>query len=244
MQSVVERAIKSIKYAYELRTVLFPRPVFDAIVVLVPYDYDCGETANAIIRALPHSYINQNVYVVNVLGHHSCEALNNGMEILATLGMDYAIVLSNKALQTLTSGTIEAMLEAFNKGAKIIGVAIDELQDVVLEGRVQNTFAGWDVRALRGVGGFDSEKGVEEVSSTVRLIRRHGPCIAVLDPEEKPALHIRESADGKAHHEEVLTTKIARSTRSSACQCRFQVHQGRYHSWLSTLGLILSPGYT
>ncbi len=207
--SVVERAVKSITVAYGLR--FWPLvPVFGAIVVLVPCDHDCKKTANAILRTLPHYYIDQNVYVVEVLGHHSCGALNDGMDILATLGMDYSVVVSNKAIESLTADTMEVMTEAFEKGAKAVGVAVDELQGAVLTGRIQNTFSGWDIKALREIGGFDSEIGVEEIAPTVRLIQKYGPCIAVLHPHDVPPLDIRKSAEGEARHAEVMNTKIER----------------------------------
>lgn len=206
---VAARAIKSIEHA---------RSLYDdsgdlmigKIVVLIPADYDCGETAFAIIQALPVSVPEDEVFVIEVLGHHSCGALNHGVEVLSTLGVEYAVIISNKAIEALTTDTMVAMSEALDNGAKVVGVAVDELQEIVLEGRIQNTFAGWDIRALLDVGGFDSENGVEEFSPTVRLILEHGPCIAVLDPTDKPALDIRKSADGKARHEEVMTTKRKR----------------------------------
>jgi len=206
---VVRRAVKSITRAHDLRG-KNGEPVFEAVIVLVPEEHDYGGTANAIIRALPADYIEQRAYVLEVSGHHSCEALNEGIEILANMEVDYAVILSNKAIRALTSNVLEAMLEAFAKGAKVVGVAVDELREFVLEGRIQNTFAGWDIKALQEVGGFDSETGVEEISPTVRLVREYGPCIAVLDPHEKPALDIRKTDDGHARHNEVMTTKLTR----------------------------------
>lgn len=206
---VVVRAIKSIEHARSLRDD-FGDLMIGQIVVLVPGDYDCGKTADAIIRALTISGIARGVDVMEPDGHHSCGVLNAGMTTLPIWGMKRAIIISNKAIEALTTGTIEAMLTAFDRGAKVVGVAVDELQGVVLEGRVQNTFAGWDVPALLAVGGFDSEKGVEEISPIVRLIRQHGQCVAIIDPKEKPALDIRKTADGDARHQEVMTTKITR----------------------------------
>lgn len=205
---VVARAIKSIEHASGLRNE-DGRPLFVDIVVVVPREYDCGYTAGAILKELPSSLLRR-VSAFEVPGHHSCRALNGGIDVLASLGVDYAIIISNKAIEALTASTVKAVLEALDKGAKVVGVAIDELQDVVLEGRIQNTFSGWDVQALLAVGGFDSEKGVEEVAPTVRLIRKYGPCIAVLNPNKKLALDIRKTADGDARHKEVMTTKLER----------------------------------
>lgn len=207
---VVARARKSIAHANSLH---YPdgEAIFQAIVVLVPQDYDCGGTSRALLKEI-NFFEDCDVcpLVQEASGYHSCGALNVGITILDLSSFDYAVIISNKAIQSLTTETMEAMLEAFDRGAKVVGVAVDELQDVVLEGRIQNTFSGWDVQALVGVGGFDSEKDVEEVSPTVRLIFEHGPCIAVLDPTDKTALDIRKSADGKDRHKEVMTTKLAR----------------------------------
>lgn len=208
VSGVVARAVRSVTHASSLID-LNGEAIFHTIMVLVPRDYDCGGAAKALKKELK-LFEDCDPYIVSleVYGHHSCEALNRGIELCEYL--EYAVIASNKAIQALTIESITAMRYAFDQGAKVVGVSVEELQEVILDGRVQNTFAGWNVRALREVGGFDSEKGVEEVSPTVRLIRRYGPCIAVLDPKEKPTLDIRKSADGKARHDEVMMTKIAR----------------------------------
>lgn len=213
--SVVERALKSIEHASKLRDRGY-RTLFSSILVLVPRDYDCGLTADLIREQIARRDFSTRVMVAKTDGHHSCGTLNSGINFLESReNLDYAVIISNKAIEALTVETMESMLEAFDRDAKVVGVAVDELQDVVLEGRIQNTFSGWDIQALRDVGGFDSEKGVEEISPTVRLIRQYGPCVAVLDSKEKPALDIRQSADGKARHEEVMTTKLARQQKEA-----------------------------
>lgn len=206
---VVARAVKSVARASTLLD-SNGEEIFSAIIVLVPQDYDCGETAKALKKELKlFEDCAPSVVSLEVSGHHSCGVLNQGVAALDGL-VDYAVIISNKAIQALTADIMEAMLEAFDNGARVVGVAVDELQDIVREGRIQNTFAGWDVLAFGDVGGFDSEKGVEEISPTVCLIRQHGPCIAVLDPVEKPTLDIRKTADGDARHKEVMNTKLAR----------------------------------
>lgn len=205
---VVARAQKSIAHANSL---YYPdgEAIFQAIVVLVPRDYDCGET----YRALPKEInlfedCDVSTLVQEASGHHSCGALNVGITILDLSSFDYAVIISNKAIEALTTDTMVAMLEAFDKGAKVVGVAVDELQDVVLGGRVQNTFAGWDIKALRDVGGFDSETTVEEIAPSVRLICEHGPCIAILNPKLKPTLNIRQTAEARLHHDEIISKKL------------------------------------
>lgn len=205
---VVARAIKSVTHASNLIG-QDGEAVFQTVVVLIPRDYDCGLTARALQKELKlFEDCGVNVAELEAYGHHSSGALNNAVTVLDSYSFDRVVMVSNKAIQALTARSVEAMIEAFDRGAKVVGVAVDELQNVVLEGRIQNTFAGWDVPALLAVGGFDSEKGVEEISPIVRLIRQYGQCVAIIDPKEKPALDIRKTTDGDARHQEVMTTKI------------------------------------
>ena len=206
---VVDRAVKSIRHASGLRD-KNGEQIFTSIVVLIPREYDCGFTGRAILRQLETSLILRMVAVFEVAGHHSCGGLNHGIKLLGDIGIDCAVIISNKAINALTVRNMNAMLEAFDKGAKVVGVGVDELQNAVLDGRIQNTFAGWDIKALGEVGGFDSEIGVEEIAPTVRMIRKYGPCIATIDPGVMPALDIRKTADGEARHAMVMNTKIER----------------------------------
>lgn len=206
---IVARAVKSINHATSLLRE-DGEPVFAAILVVVPGDYDCGITTRSILNALPTNHCSQHVYVIEVPGHHSCEALNEGIDIFESMNIDYAVILSNKAIKSCTVGIIDAMIDSFSRGAKVVGVAIDELKDFVFEGRVQNTFSGWSVTALRTVGGFSSQAGVEEVTPTVRLLWTYDKCIAVLVPTEVRTLDVRQTPDGRARHEEVMTTKLTR----------------------------------
>jgi len=178
---VVSRALKSIEHACSLRDKNGER-IFSRVAVIVPRDHDCGHTRWEIVRALPISELFQPALIRDVPGHHSCGALNEGIVILDSFNIDYAVIISNKAIKALTVPVVEAIIEAFAKGAKVVGVAVDELQEFVLEGRIQNTFAGWDVRALREVGGFDSLAGVEEVIPLARLVETFGPCVAPIEP--------------------------------------------------------------
>lgn len=207
---VVARAVKSIRHASGLCD-KNGEQVFTSIIVLIPREYDRGYTGRAILRQLETSLILHMVAVFEVAGHHSCGVLNHGIKLLDDIGIDFAAIVSNKAIEALTVDNVEAMLEAFDKGAKVVGVAVaDELQNAVLDGRIQNTFAGWDIKALREIGGFDSEIGIEEIAPTVRMIHKYGPCIATILPGSMPVLDIRRTADGEARHAAVMNTKIER----------------------------------
>ncbi len=208
-EDVAKRAIKSVKNAYHL----FDESgnhIFEQIVVLVPRDYDCGDTALLIREKLLQERLTDRTVVSSPQGHHSCGVLNAGIEILESEGVGYAVIISNKAIAALNHSVMRAIAAAFEEGAKVVGVAVDELQDVVIAGRVQNTFAAWDIQTLIDVGGFDSENGEEEIAPSIQLVRKYGQCIAALVPSEVIVLDIRKSPDGVARHHEVMTTKATR----------------------------------
>lgn len=211
---VVSRAIKSIKQAQSLFNTendLMLSPV----LVLVPSDRDCGLTVGAITLALADCSF-ENVFVVSASGNASSEVLNYGVEILTTFGIRHVVILSNKAIDTLTVPVLENILSFLNMGIKYVGVATGSLKDIVAKGRIQNTCAAWEMEALQKVGGFDSEIGVEEIAPTIRLIRRYGPCGAIVFPQEETSLDIRKSAEGASSHAKIMDTKISR--QKSECE--------------------------
>jgi len=200
VNKTVNRAIKNIQLAIDANC-------FSEILVLIPSDYDCGETSSQLKSKL--SELNQR-YIINItsaFGHHSCEALNRAIERFHPTINKVAIV-SGKAIPYITKQTMLAVNEAFKKGAAVVGVATAELEKFVLSGRVQNTFAIWSLPEFLLLGGFKTEIGVEEIDPLVGLVQKYGKCIAILDPEEKPELNIRKSADGITRHNEVMKTKL------------------------------------
>ncbi len=209
VSGVVERAIASIRRADEMRDEE-GNAQFGQIVVIVPRDYDCSSTAELIRKHMDFIVPNSRVAVIEPKGHHSCGALNAGVDLLWDACYKRVVIISNKTIVALTAPAMTAISAAFQEGAKVVGVAVDELGDIVRQGRVQNTFAAWDIKALVGVGVFDSDGGVEEIAPSIRLVRKYGQCIAVLIPSEIPVLDIRQSQDGVARHREVMVTKIAR----------------------------------
>ena len=206
---VVDRAVESIKRASRLQK--DGKPIFDQMVILVPSNYDCSITADAIRRELEMFQIPR-VMILEAEGDHASDVLNVGTDLLLGYGIDHAVIASNKAINALTVENMSAIIRAFDKGAKAVGVAIYELQDIILQGRLQNTFCCWDIKALQAVGGFDSKIAVEEIAPIVRLIREYGPCIAVIVPSQMPSLAIRRSAEGIARYKAVTGTKTTRQT--------------------------------
>jgi hypothetical protein len=188
---------------------IYGEPAFDRVLFVVPKDYDCGRTAGAIGAKLFGTVVPYDV--IEVSGHHSSGALNEALAYVRDqLHMSHVLIMSGKAVSYLTEPTLEAMDDAFALGAQVVGVEVDELAEIVREGRVQNTFCGWEVNPLLDVGAFDSTNGVEEIAPTVKLIREYGPCVAVIKPSGDEELDILKSDTAITRHREVMETKAAR----------------------------------
>ncbi len=185
--------------------------VFSRIDILVWADSefkesDCGETAETLKKVISF----ENVFVHNVeQGDLFCSLLNQGIFIQTRNGIDYSMIISPEAESYFNNKTVGDMIEAVQKGALATGVAIDELADSVMEGRLANTFAMWNNKALRTVRGFDllaakskddnsapclkswnedngftsyPLAGVEEVIPLAKMVELYGPCIAPILP--------------------------------------------------------------
>jgi hypothetical protein len=143
-----------------------------------------------------------------------CGILNYGVVSQLTKRIRYSCIMSPEAIDYLTTENLTAMIGAFNNDVAVAGLAINELTESILEGRIANTFAIWDNRALMSVGGFDlraakprddrtahylrgwhAEKGdvfyhlagCEEVIPLARLVDLLGPCIAPILPADQTA---------------------------------------------------------
>lgn len=196
------------------------QPIVRRIEVLVPRDesyadVDCGETAAALRAAIESlDWANGRVFVSEVRhGDLFCGILNYGMARLLRAGCDYGIVASKEAGSYFNQETAETMVRAAEAGARAIGLAITELEQSIMEGRIANTMAMWHIESLMQVGGFDLKSakpkknnltahkvqawdksreeplwaydlaGVEEIIPLVRLVQTFGPCIATLLPQ-------------------------------------------------------------
>ncbi len=202
----VERAMKN---ARQFLAVSKEFPALRRLLLLVPIDHDCGHTHQALFdEGIVDEGMSNQVEAYEFYGHHSCEVLNEGLCRLFS-NVTHALIVSGKAMSYLTAQNLQAIDDAFANGAKVAGLAVDELRDTVLSGRIQNTFAAWDIKALQGVGVFDSKDGVEEIAPLIRLARKYGKCIAPIDVG-KGELNIQDSQTARARHEEVMRTKTAR----------------------------------
>ncbi len=170
---------------------------------------DCGLTAPELKKLF---WGDKKVRISEVRrGDLFCGLLNYGLALQRQANIDYSFIISPDAAGYITQRNIDKMIEGICAGAAVVGLAINELKESVLEGRVANTFAIWNNFALDVVGNFDltsakpvdertarylrgwDEKegdkwypiaGVEEVVPLARLVDYYGQCIAAVLPEQ------------------------------------------------------------
>jgi hypothetical protein len=117
-------------------------------------DCDCGETASALRIALaPY----RKKVIVSEISHGDiyCTALNHAIGLQMEDRISYSIILSTSVRSYFNAPTLEKMFEAAEKGARVVGVALEELTDSIREGLIANTFAMWHLPSLSDVGLFD-----------------------------------------------------------------------------------------
>jgi hypothetical protein len=190
------------------------------VQILIPRDeryadVDCGETADALRKALRFDdWAHGRVFVAEVQkGDIFCGVLNLGMSLLAEQKCAYGIVASKEAGSYFNGDTAATMVKAAEDGALAIGIAISELTESVMQGRIANTLGMWEIRSLQQVGGFDLKSakpkkdavishkvrawndsrevpswsydlaGVEEIIPLCRLVDTFGECIAPILPQ-------------------------------------------------------------
>jgi hypothetical protein len=222
-EEVSGRVDRAVGYARQVAKIRGIIPQVGKLIFLVPSEHDCGQTADA-LRARLFGEDAQETIVLETSGHHSCETLNEGVAESERLGVTHAIIVSGKAMGYFTPEILRSVDDMFGTvKLHVVGVATDELRDIVLAGRVQNTFAVWDIDALNEVGGFDAKNGVEEIAPLVRLCQlgKHRR-IGVISPPGG-TLDIADSETARARHAEVMKTKIARQYD----ECQRLGRQGR-----------------
>lgn len=194
----------------------FGRRFLKTIDVLVwndrRYESDCGKTLAALRKGMQKK-VNGVLVPISEVRHGDlfCGVLNYGIGSQLRRGIDYSIIVSPEAFGYMNSETIAKMIWAAKNGALAIGVAINELTQSILEGRIANTFTMWHNLSLLTVGGFDLRSakpiaddriaeyvrgwhpdkgevfyqiaGVEEIIPLARLTETFGPCIAPIMPQ-------------------------------------------------------------
>lgn len=155
----VASAIDALRRLLLLR--LGDRAVFSRIDFLVSSDpnfddTDCGETA-AILRERIHlEFPNAPVSVLEIKrGDIYCMLLNYGIANQLEDRISYTMILSHLASSYATPETVNGLLSAMYRRARVAGVALSELAPLVRNGYVMNTFAMWHNKSLVTIGGFD-----------------------------------------------------------------------------------------
>ncbi len=170
-------------------------------------DADCGLTYKAMVDA----FSDRNGVVIEEVpfGDIFCGLGNYGFAKQLRGGMNYTMTMSPEVHSYLHLENLIPMIEALMSGAKAVGLALNELSQSVLEGRLSGTFMMWDLISLLTVGGLDlraarpkderlahymrgwhEEKGevyyplagVEEMIPLAYLVDYFGPCLAALLP--------------------------------------------------------------
>ncbi|MBI1974292.1 MAG: hypothetical protein HYS51_00300 [Candidatus Zambryskibacteria bacterium] len=177
---------------------------------LVPTDYDFGGTSHALDEALLNF---SKADVVSAEGHHSSFAINVVLKDLAFHNFTHVLIASNKAISYLDEDVVRRAMAQFGVGMRVVGVRIKELDDVH-EMQIENTLAFWELNALKRVGWFDSEVGVEEITPLIRITRKYGQCAALISGVDGQ-LSIRHSEDGRNRHKEVKETKRERQEKEA-----------------------------
>lgn len=214
---LVDNAVKLALASVErmLSVQIGDRTFISRVEILVPVDSDyvekdCGETATKLREAVVERDW-KGVYVTEVkYGDIFVGILNRGIAELLRAGCDYGVILSKEAEAYFTPEAAEDLVAAAEAGALAMGLAITELTESIMQGRIANTFAMWNLMALIQVGGFDlrsakpkkdvpiksraeawesgklfyayDNAGVEEIVPLIRLIRTFGPCVAPILP--------------------------------------------------------------
>jgi len=208
VKDVVERLYRSAMQAYELG--------FGGIIILIPKEKDCGKTRLFLAEKLIIP-VAKKTNIVSADGDGNSMTLNEGLAYVRMLHCSHTFIMSNKAIEYLTEKNVMKMCMAFHTGALVTGLAVrdpkvpieeDDIYRGVIEGRISNIFAAWDVKALDAAGRFDSTIGVEEISVIGRLLKAFPACIAPILPEGQGGLDI--STLRMVRWKDISSTKMQR----------------------------------
>jgi hypothetical protein len=228
------RLIAAVRHAAEIT--IDGEPAYRRIVIAVPVDrrypdHDCGELVRALSDPDLPPHICNRLFVLAIEGDYICDALNESVDILYRGGCSYAHIVSTAALDFVNDAELLQADRAFAAGAKVFGLAFDELAPLVLEGFVQNTWAIWNIHELRAYGGFDRRaaqrpntddryglaggpsSGVEEIIPLCHFVKRHGASIAVAPPKSMGVWKVpdpNKDPEGAKRHREKMASKLDR----------------------------------
>lgn len=148
-----DRNLRLARNMLELQT--DERRIFSKVIIVVAadqrrVDHDCGKSYTYLRSQLERG---ERIEIINATDDDLfCGVLNRGLKRLNT---DYGLVISGAAEEFLDKDFMEQAAVGFNAGAKVVGMAIKELQQLVHAGAVANTCAIWDIEELFAAGGFD-----------------------------------------------------------------------------------------
>lgn len=175
----VARVFETVVKALELKVDgdhVFSR--VDIIVAADPQyaDCDCGDTRDEIVRTIAAMKSDEakwmekhdsvaNLSILDLINKIYVSEVKKGDIFVGLLNfgimkqvrdrIDYSVIISSGVNSYMTPENVGAMLSAIEEGALVAGMAIDELSELTMRGRIANTFAMWDNQALGQVGLFD-----------------------------------------------------------------------------------------
>ncbi|MEK7464058.1 MAG: hypothetical protein AAB610_02995 [Patescibacteria group bacterium] len=188
-------------------------------------DADCGELAPA-LRALVETskFEGITVEVHETNADLFCGLLNQMAGLQLQRGCTHTLVISTGCADYITLGNMKALMKAFRSGARAAGLALNELEESIMDGRLANTFAGYDILSLLTVGGFDFRcsnapvsdhkklAGVEEIPTLLRLANLYGACIKPIMPEIKGTWVLPTDPAELERHNAKMASKFKRQT--------------------------------
>jgi hypothetical protein len=220
VDGVMKEILETINLALNIN--IENKQLFSKINILVSADNrygdtDCGQTIHALRDWKWEKEFNPKILHISEIKHGDiyCGMLNYGISHQMRERIDYSVILSSGVHEYLTPMNMEAIIKAHEQGARVVGIAITELTDSILAGRIANTFASWHNESLVTVGGFDlraskplkddrlaryirgwskdkgevfyNAAGVEEIIPLIRLIKLFGACIVPIRPQDPGA---------------------------------------------------------
>lgn len=188
-------------------------------------DADCGELVpalHALIETMELNGVEVKIHETNA--DLFCGLLNQMAAVQLERGCTHTVVISMGCADYITLGNMQALVKAFRSGARAAGLALNELEESIMAGRLANTFAGYDILSLLTVGGFDLRcsnapvsnpkklAGVEEIPTLLRLASLYGACIKPIMPETKSTWALPTDPADLERHNKKMASKYERQT--------------------------------
>lgn len=169
------------------------RTVFSRIDILVSgdqdyVDSDCGLSGEQLRNNVLSKFPDAPVHVLEIKkGDIYCVLLNYGIANQLEDRIAYSMVISHSAIAYITPENIFELLGMMYNKARVAGLAINELKDLILRGRVSNVFSIWHNKSLISVGGFDFRAAQKHKGAPIESVAEYGH-VAELQPDrEKPS---------------------------------------------------------